>query len=159
VNDFVEQCRREWRRLGVSRRVADDMAAELDADLLEAERDGLEADEVVGVDPRSFAASWAAERGVIRRRPVRRSRITTAIAAFAPVVVIGAVLMALPAPSAGVLHGRTIEATPQKTVFTITATSPSSGVDAGSIGAILLGIGLAGLVPAALAARWIRPSS
>jgi hypothetical protein len=43
------------------------MAADLEADLKEAEAEGASAEEVLGsgaFDPRSFAASWAAERGV-----------------------------------------------------------------------------------------------
>jgi len=68
VNDFVEQCRREWKRLGVPDSVAEEMAAELAADLNEAEADGISARELLGnaaTDPRSFAASWADERAVI----------------------------------------------------------------------------------------------
>jgi len=41
------------------------MAADLEADLNEAEADGLAPEEVLGngiFDPRSFAASWADER-------------------------------------------------------------------------------------------------
>jgi hypothetical protein len=82
MNDFVEQCRREWRRLGVSDPVAEEMATELASDLSEAEAEGS-AQEFLGrsaLDPPSFAAAWAAERGIIpkqepsqtttRRRPV-----------------------------------------------------------------------------------------
>ena len=36
MNDFVEECRREWRRLRVPKHLADEMAAELAADLEEA---------------------------------------------------------------------------------------------------------------------------
>jgi hypothetical protein len=82
VSDFVEQCRREWRRLGVADPLAEEMASDLAADLGEAEAEGVSAEEFLGssvFDPRSFAASWAAARGVIpeprgrrddRRRPV-----------------------------------------------------------------------------------------
>jgi hypothetical protein len=72
VREFIEECRREWRRLRVPDPVADDMAADLAADLEEAEADGASAEEVLGTgasDPRSFAASWAAERGVIPPAP------------------------------------------------------------------------------------------
>jgi hypothetical protein len=67
MTDFVEECRREWQRLGVPDRIANEMAADLAADLGEAEAEGVSAEEVIGsgvFDPRSFAASWAAERGV-----------------------------------------------------------------------------------------------
>ena len=37
MNEFVEECRREWNRLGVPDPVANEMAAELEADLEEAE--------------------------------------------------------------------------------------------------------------------------
>src|SRR6266536_926983 len=90
VNDFVEQCRREWKRLRVPDPVANEMAADLAADLKEAEAEGASPEEVLGsgaFDPRSFAASWATERGVSRPSPSRervsrRSLFLAAIAAF-----------------------------------------------------------------------------
>ncbi len=66
MNEFVEECRSEWRRLGVADAVADDMAAELTADLAEAEAEGVSPEDVLGsgaFDARSFATAWAAERG------------------------------------------------------------------------------------------------
>jgi hypothetical protein len=60
VNDFVEQCRREWKRLGVRGAVADEMAAELTADLEE----GASPEEVLGSDgwnaaqPRTRTRTW-----------------------------------------------------------------------------------------------------
>lgn len=74
MNEFVEQCRREWRRLGVPRPFADEMAADLASDLAEAEAEGVSTEELLGgsaFDPRSFAASWAAERGIIPDRAAR----------------------------------------------------------------------------------------
>lgn len=68
MNRFVEECRREWRRLRVPDAIANEMAADLAADLAEAEAEGASAEDVLGdavFDARSFAASWAAERGVI----------------------------------------------------------------------------------------------
>ena len=68
MSDFVEQCRREWRRLGVADPLAEEMAADLTSDLEEAEAEGVSATEYLGAsarDPRSFAASWATERGII----------------------------------------------------------------------------------------------
>jgi hypothetical protein len=67
VNDFVEECRREWRRLGVPDPIANEMAADLSADIVEAESEGGSAEDVLGnsvFDPRRFAASWATSRGV-----------------------------------------------------------------------------------------------
>jgi hypothetical protein len=92
MNDFVEQCRREWRRLGVPQPVAEEMATELASDLSEAEAEGVSAQEFLGrsaLDPPSFAATWAAERGIIpeqpsqtttRRRPVFLMAFTGAAA-------------------------------------------------------------------------------
>lgn len=67
MNGFVDECRREWRRLGVADPVAAEMAAELAADLEEAEAEGASAEDVLGggIDPRAFARTWAGERRVI----------------------------------------------------------------------------------------------
>ena len=63
---FIEECRYEWKRLGVPDSMADEMAAELEADLAEAEADGVSAAEMLGEsDPRRFAANWARERGLV----------------------------------------------------------------------------------------------
>jgi hypothetical protein len=101
VNDFVDECREEWKRLGVPDIVAGEMAAELVADLEEAAAEGATAEDVLGgaVDPRELAAAWAAERGVIasrapdagRRR--RAVRLPAAIAALAVLAIAGAVLV------------------------------------------------------------------
>jgi hypothetical protein len=102
VNPFVEECRREWKRLGVPDPVANEMAADLEVDLAEAEADGTSAEEVLGsgaFDAPSFAAAWAAERGVVPRvsetlKPRGRvPRAVLAIAGFALVAVVGAVLL------------------------------------------------------------------
>lgn len=67
---FVEECRLEWTRLGVPDLLAEEMAAELEADLAEAEADGVSAAELLGEsDPRRFAATWASERGLVPERP------------------------------------------------------------------------------------------
>jgi hypothetical protein len=68
VSEFVDACRREWTRLGVPDPAANEMAADLEADLAEAAAEGVAAEEVLGAgafDPQSFAVSWAAERGLI----------------------------------------------------------------------------------------------
>jgi len=67
LSEFVDECRREWRRLGVPDPVANEMAADLTVDLEEAEADGGSAEDVLGnsaFDPRRFAAAWAVARGV-----------------------------------------------------------------------------------------------
>jgi hypothetical protein len=104
VNDFVEECRREWRRLRVPDRVANEMAADLKADLDEAEAEGASPEAVLGseaFDPRSFAASWAAERGVVGPLPARvdrlprRSRLLAGIGVSALVALIGVALVSV----------------------------------------------------------------
>ncbi|MBV9410020.1 MAG: hypothetical protein JO148_00375 [Acidimicrobiia bacterium] len=68
MTEFVDACRQEWKRLGVPDAVANEMAADLEADLDEAKAEGVSAEEVLGsgaFDPRSFAAEWATERGVV----------------------------------------------------------------------------------------------
>lgn len=65
--EFVEECRREWKRLGVPDPIANEMALDITADIEEAEADGGSAEDVLGnslFDPRRFAAAWASARGV-----------------------------------------------------------------------------------------------
>jgi hypothetical protein len=106
VNEFVEECRREWRRLGVPDPVANEMAADLTTDLEEAAADGVSAAEVLGsgvFDPKTFAANWAAERGVIpppaaRRRRPSNSWFVAAVVASALVAIVGALLVLFTPP-------------------------------------------------------------
>jgi hypothetical protein len=96
MSDFSEQCRREWKRLGVPDALADEMAAELSADLREAQDEGVSPEELLGTgafDPSSFAASWAGERGILPGAPAQARRrgpfllsAFTAVAAIALVV-------------------------------------------------------------------------
>jgi hypothetical protein len=103
MSDFVEQCRQEWRRLGVADPLADEVAADLTSDLSEAEAEGVSTEEFLGssaFDPRSFAASWAAERGIIpvprsRGSARRRSLALVAFTALAAIVLIVAALLLL----------------------------------------------------------------
>lgn len=77
MSAFVEECRREWERLGVPDLLADEMAADLEADLAEAEAEGVSVAEIVGEsDPRRFAATWASERGLVSQPapPQKRRR-------------------------------------------------------------------------------------
>ena len=72
---YIEECRYEWKRLGVPDSMADEMAAELKADLAEAEADGISAAEILGEsDPRRFAANWASERGLVSVPPPKKNR-------------------------------------------------------------------------------------
>jgi hypothetical protein len=97
VNEFVDECRREWRRLGVPDPIASEMAADLTADLEEAEAEGGSPEDVLGnsaFDPRRFAAAWAAARGVTstpapERRPLWRPPIAIAVAVVLGVLTIG----------------------------------------------------------------------
>jgi hypothetical protein len=73
---FVEECRREWKRLGVPDLLAEEMATDLEADLQEAQSEGVSAAEILGEsDPRRFAETWASERGLVSAPPPqKRSR-------------------------------------------------------------------------------------
>ena len=90
MSDFVQQCRREWKRLGVPDSLAAEMAADLTSDIDEAQAEGISLEELLGssaFDPQSFAAFWASERGIIpvpaadgngHRRPVALVAFTVA---------------------------------------------------------------------------------
>ncbi len=75
MSTFVEECRREWKRLGVPDSIADEMATDLEADLEEAQADGVSSAEMIGEsDPRRFAATWASERGLVSEQPPQQKR-------------------------------------------------------------------------------------
>jgi hypothetical protein len=103
MSDFVQQCRQEWKRLGVPDPLAEEMAADLAADLGEAEADGVSGEELLGssaFDPRSFAASWAAERGIIpvpasRGEARRRPLVLVTFTALSGIALIVAALLLL----------------------------------------------------------------
>jgi len=120
--EFVAACRREWKRLGVPLHVAVEMADELRADLDEAAADGVPADELVGGDPRAFAASWAAARGVV---PARRAWFRPTLFAFATVAaaglaIAGTVLLATRSTSRS--------ATPSTSTITLTSLPTTASV-------------------------------
>jgi len=72
---YVEECRQEWKRLGVPDLLAEEMATELESDLAEAEADGVSATEILGEsDPRRFAANWASERGLVSEPAPQKKR-------------------------------------------------------------------------------------
>jgi len=86
MSAFVEECRQEWKRLGVPDLLAEEMATELESDLAEAQADGVSVTEILGEsDPRRFAANWAGERGLVSE-PVppkrRRRRVWPWVVAF-----------------------------------------------------------------------------
>jgi hypothetical protein len=91
---FVKECRQEWKRLGVPDLLADEMAADLEADLAEAEAEGVSTAEIVGEsDPRRFAATWARERGLVSEPPPRKRRrlwmwVVAAVVLFVVVMVL-----------------------------------------------------------------------
>ncbi len=104
MNEFVEECRQEWRRLGVEEAVANEMAADLTADLDEVAAEGGSAEDVLGngaFDPRQFAADWAFARGVTAppvpdRAPRWRSPVAVALTgALAVLTVVAGVFIAV----------------------------------------------------------------
>jgi len=138
VNEFVERCRGEWRRLGVPDPVADEMAAELAADLEEAEAEGASAEEVLGAgaDPGAFASAWAAERGVIQRPPpnghgLRRGwRMPAAILALTLIAVVGAVLVIVVSASPG---GQTFSLPPAPRALDVAITPDGQTIVEGAL--------------------------
>ena len=181
MNEFVEECLREWKRLGVPDPVADEMAFELAADLDEAQTEGRSREEVLGsgaVDARTFAAAWAAEQGVLRSsRKLGSWLLPAAIAAFELIAISGAVLTLLTSPS-----GRPTLVAPSGSPVTVqlvsgempspprratwvAAPAPISFVVTNdsndhtrTVGAVLLIAGLAGIVLSTVVWLWARRS-
>lgn len=179
MSEFVDRCRAEWRRLHVPEAVANEMAADLEADLAEAAAEGSTPEDVLGssaFDPASFAAAWAAERGVVppaRPGRSRRARVVATIALPAAVAVVGAVLaLTAGSGSARVALARPVAARPflvrpfrvvgpprlalrRGRVFIAPAFRYAVRVRGGddgqrTAGITLLAVGLTGLVAAAL---------
>jgi hypothetical protein len=157
VNDFVEECRREWRRLRVPNRIANEMAADLKADLDEAEAEGASPEAVLGseaFDPRSFAASWAAERGVVGPPPLarverlpRRSRLLAGIGVSALVALIGVVLVSVRAGvSVAVAQARPAFRFPPSPVGVPQGSVVHAHAAFPTIGLLLLLVGVAGAI-------------
>jgi len=109
MSAYVEECRQEWKRLGVPELLAEEMATELESDLAEAQADGVSATEILGEsDPRRFAATWASERGLVAEpppQPRRRRRwiwIVVGLVALFLVAVIVAIIGLFAAASVSV---------------------------------------------------------
>lgn len=97
MSRFVDDCRREWDRLGVPEFDANEMASDLEADLAEARGDGASPEEVLGIgyfDAKSFAASWATARGVVNVVPGDRGTICIRSLVLALSAVVGAMVAA-----------------------------------------------------------------
>jgi hypothetical protein len=153
VSEFAEECRREWKRLRVPDLIANEMAADLAADLREAEAEGASAEEVLGsgaFDPRSFAASWAVERGVVppplTDQPPTRSLIHPAL--------IGAALAFFPSRHDSVSAAPQFvpRLKPMPPAFAVPGNG--SGVDVHAVGLILLIVGIVGIIISMLILFW-----
>src|SRR5262245_12711085 len=160
VSEFVEQCQAEWRRLGVADPLAEEMAADLASDLAEAETEGVSAADYLGSsasDPRSFAAAWASERGIIPASPCQEKgrRRPLALVAFSALtaitVIVAALLLATGEPKLSL--ARTTRAPgARRTVVSTSAAAP--------IEWILLFVAIAALgFSAWLWLRWSRSRS
>jgi hypothetical protein len=166
VTDFVDQCRQEWKRLHVPDPVANEMATDLAADLAEAEAEGVSADEVLGrsaLDPRSFAAAWATERGVIppmREKGRSYSRRPLALASVTTLFVLGLIAAALVKLTSGSGPEAVWVAAPGPLPRPVPSMQPPFGVHAGdarTLGWILLLVAMVAIILATwLWATWIR---
>lgn len=160
MKDFVDQCRREWRRLGVPSQLLEEMAADLTADLTEAGAEGISVQEYLGPtasDARSFAARWASERGVVSDRRSRtaaggRPRLLLAFTVvWLIVVIVATVLLATGEPKLSLVRTRTTSpgVTSRQVLHATSAAAP--------IEWILLFVAIAGLGFAAwLWSSWRR---
>ena len=137
--EFVEECRREWKRLGVPDPIANEMAADLTADIEEAEAEGGSAEDVLGTslfDPRRFAAAWAGARGVTappnpvgpvgqaaprlqERRPWYRPVTIVALAGVGFVMALAAVAVVLGRQGSAVAAVRRISTAPGSHPFIV----------------------------------------
>jgi len=105
MTHVVKKCRRTWRRLGVPRKVAEEMAVDLEADIAAAEAEGHPATSVIGADAEAFATAWATERGVVR------PRLRLALTALAALVgALPGAGFALFVAAAGIRYGLSSEA-------------------------------------------------
>lgn len=171
MSEFVQQCRREWSRLGVPDSVAEEMAIELTADLRDAEAAGMSTEEYLGAsaaDPQAFAASWAFERGIIPppsgREPDRRKPLVLVAftAAATLTLVVAAVLLITGEPRIGLSTSRNhpnispaLSGPPPHVTRQVSATNASAPVEWILLTAASVALGFA----AWLWMTWHRPES
>ncbi len=165
MNQFIEECRREWRQLRVPRSIADDMAAELQSDLAEADADGVAPEVVVGCDARAFARTWAAERGAARVRG-RGAFVFATVALFVAIAITGAAFVFFASPSQSVQTAlpRALVAPPSsapspETVTAVWVAAPDLAVQpsddgARTAGIVLLLVGVGGSAAVTLFSLW-----
>lgn len=180
MTEFVQECRREWRRLGVPDPIASEMAADLTADLEEARAEGGSPEDVLGnnaFDPRRFAAAWADARGVTRPPTTDRPRPwrpqwAIAVAVVLGVLVVGAGLalsVGSSSRSIGIVTRRIVAGSGPLRIF---APGPGRimgpgrfivplvGPDAHPLALMVLGLGVVGIVGLGLlAVLYWRPWS
>jgi hypothetical protein len=160
VSQFVVECRKEWKRLGVPEAAANEMAADLEVDLAEAKADGASPEEVLGngyFDAKSFAASWAVAKGVAAEAPhspamvqVRARTLTLAASALFSLVVMAVGLLLLVGRRASAVSVSAIGARPGfprpgPGVFVHRFFS-GPGIGVNPVGWVILLLGLLGLV-------------
>lgn len=95
-DDVLGIAERTWRRLGVPAGTRAELRAELAADLDAAAADGRSALDYVGGDPAGVARLWAAERGVVRARPLLARTTAAAVVATLPGAAFGLLLVVGP---------------------------------------------------------------
>ena len=180
--EFVEECRKEWKRLRVPDPIANEMAADLEVDLREADADGASAEEVLGsaaFDPRSFAAAWASARGVVPglegpvpvplpvpvpvagRRSLARPRLVLPFALSALAVLVGAVFASRRSGAREVFAMRVMPRfpLPGRVIFPGGpgfASFGSPGSPLMKFGVLLLLLGVLGLIVTGIYALWVR---
>ena len=103
VARIVDDCRAYWQEVDILRHVAEDMGAELEAHLHEAEGNGRNPHDVVGDDVARFAMEWASEQRSNRDRPLPtwdavqsrlEARATTQLFIWVSIVAVLAVILA-----------------------------------------------------------------
>jgi hypothetical protein len=157
VNEFIRECRKEWKRLRVPDPVANEMAVDLGVDLDEAVAEGGSVEDLLGTDafdPRSFARSWAAERGVVppppqADRPPRpgagrlawRASVVAGLAFFGLIALIGAALTLRRSASSEATAAAFPQVSPSPPIF---PQSLHAGAFPVVFGLLLLLVGLAG---------------
>jgi hypothetical protein len=188
VIEFIQECRQEWKRLGVPDPIANEMAADLTADIEEAESEGGSAEDVLGTslfDPRRFAAAWAGARGVTAppdhvdpfAPPVRERHPWYRPAAVIALAVIG-FFMALAAAALVVGRHSSAVAAPVRRILSVPGSGPLFGPgsavppfrtfvqgpsfavqNTGPVGIVALAVLLVGVVILGIAVLWWSPWS